>query len=56
MKKLTKQEQKDEAWESYKAIQASAWKFYKAKYDEIDQQKDDDIRIIDGKRYKLIEV
>jgi len=77
MKKLTKQEQKDEAWEAFsaivnpakealdaivkpareacQAIEAPAWKAYLAKCDEIEQQKDDDIRIIDGKRYKLIE-
>jgi len=66
MKKLTKREQKNEAWkvyhaiidpamEAYEAIQAPAWEAYNAKCREIDQQKDD-IRIIDGKRYKLIEV
>jgi len=77
MKKLTKKEQKAEAWkvyiaiqapalkaynaitdparESYKAITDPAWKAYLAKCDEIEQQEDDDIRIIDGKRYKLIE-
>jgi len=55
MKKLTKQEQKDEALEAYIAIQAPALKVYLAKCDEIEQQEDDDIRIIDGKRYKLIE-
>ena len=32
MKKLTKQEQKDEAWEAYLAIVVPAWKAY----DEID--------------------
>ena len=51
----TKQEQKDEALEAYIAIQAPALKAYLAKCDEIEQQEDDDIRIIDGKRYKLIE-
>jgi len=56
MKKLTKQEQKDEALEAYIAIQAPALKVYLAKCDEIEQQEDDDIRIIDGKKYKLIEV
>jgi len=77
MKKLTKREQKEKAWEAYEAIQAPAWKAYQAieapawkayqaikdpawkaylaKCDEIEQQEDDDIRIIDGKRYKLIE-
>jgi len=44
------------AMEAYIAIQAPALKAYLAKCDEIEQQKDDDIRIIDGKRYKLIEV
>ena len=75
MKKLTKEEQKEEAWESYEAIAEPArkayyaildpawkayeviadpaWKAYLAKLREIDKQET--IKIIDGKRYRLIE-
>jgi len=34
MNKLTKKEQKDEAYEAYKAIKDPAWKAYKAIKDE----------------------
>jgi len=42
------------AWEAYKAITDPALKVYEAKCREIDEQVDEDIKIIDGKRYKLI--
>jgi len=50
---MIKQEQKDEAWKKYKAIRDQAWEEYYAKWEEIDKQEED-IKIIDGKRYKLI--
>jgi len=65
MKKLmkSKQEQKDEARKAYEAIVGPAWKAYEAIVDpayeaysvrlrEIDEE---DIKIIDGKKYKLVE-
>ena len=42
------------AAKAYEAIANQAEKIYIAKCREIDKQKDD-IKIIDGKRYKLIE-
>jgi len=42
-----------QAWEAYQAIEVSAWKAYEAKCKEIDKQGH--IKIIDGKRYKLME-
>jgi len=75
MKKLTKKEQKEEAWEAYdeivnqarkayytivdpawkahEVIADPAWKAYEAKCREINKQET--IKIIDGKRYRLIE-
>jgi len=61
---MTKQEQKNEAYKAYEAIKDPADKTYKAiinpafkaylaKCEEIDAQEDE-IKIIDGKRYKLI--
>ncbi len=49
---VMKQQRKDEAYKAYEAIQGPAWEAYKAKIKEIDGE---DIKIIDGKRYKLIE-
>ncbi len=51
---MTKQEKKDKAWKEYEEIKKPVWKEYLAKCDEIDEQEED-IKIIDGKRYKLIE-
>ena len=62
---MTKQEQKDAAWEAYeaiqepalkayKAIQVSAWKAYEAEIERIDNEPDEDIIEVDGKRYQLI--
>jgi len=42
------------AAKAYEAIANQAEKIYRAKCEEIDEQKDD-IKIIDGKRYTLIE-
>jgi len=61
---MTKQEQKNEAYKAYEAIKDPAFKAYLAirdpahedylaKCEEIDAQEDE-IKIIDGKRYKLI--
>ena len=44
----------DSAYKAYEAIIDPALKDYEAKCKEIDEQKDV-IKIIDGKRYKLIE-
>jgi len=57
MKKLnkpmkTKRKRKYEALKEYRAIQIPVWEAYLAKCKEIDEE---DIKIIDGKRYKLIE-
>jgi len=41
MKKLTKEEQKAEAWEAYKATRAEALQAYYAECEEIDEQKED---------------
>jgi len=85
---MTKQEQKDQAYREYEAIQKPAWEEYEtikekaykeyetiispasreyeairilafekyqAKCKKIDEQDEEDIKIIDGKRYKLID-
>ena len=60
---MTKQEQKDKAYAEYRAIQGPAYKKYQAieeqalneyqsKCNEIDEL---DIKIIDGKKYKLVD-
>ena len=49
----TKQQQKDEALKAYHAITDPAFETYLAKCKEIDAQEED-IKTIDGKRYKLI--
>ena len=49
---MTKQEQKDKAYAEYNAIERAAFKEYKAKCNEIDEL---DIKIIDGKKYKLVD-
>jgi len=62
---MTKQEQKDAAWKAYKtieepawkayeAIQVPAWKAYRAERDRINNEPDEDIIEVDGKRYQLI--
>jgi len=64
MKKLTKEKEKDVALEAYHAIKAQAeeiyhaitglaWKTYNAECKEIDERGT--IKIIDGKRYMLVE-
>ena len=61
----TKQQQKDEAYVAFQAIRDPAYvafraitdpayEIYKAKCREIDEQADEDIKIIDGKKNKLI--
>ena len=64
---MTKQQQKDEARKLYDETIAPAlklcnetidpvWKLYKAKLKEIDEQEiEQDIIEVDGKRYQLIE-
>ena len=62
---MTKKEQKDAAWEAYRAIELPAyeayisikepaWKDYKAEIDRINNEPDEDIIEVDGKRYQLI--
>ena len=51
---MNKQEQKDRAWQEYQAITSPAWKEYVLKCKMIDEQEED-IKIIDGKKYKLID-
>ena len=48
----TKRKRKYEALKAYRAIQIPAKEAYLAKCKEIDGE---DIKIIDGKRYKLVE-
>ena len=50
---MTKQEQKDKAYAEYNAIEEPAYKEYKSKCNEIDEQED--MKIIDGKKYKLVD-
>jgi len=62
---MTKQEQRDAAWEAYEAIQepaleaykaikALAWKAYEEEIERIDSEPDEDIIEVDGKHYQLI--
>jgi len=62
---MTKQEQKDAALKAYRAIQAPAlkafkaieepaWKAYEAELARIDNEPNEDIIEVDGKRYQLI--
>jgi len=62
---MTKQEQKGAAWKAYKAIQVPAlkayqtikvpaWKAYVAEIERINNEPDEDIIEVDGKRYQLI--
>jgi len=62
---MTKQEQKDAAlkayeairepaWEAYEAIKVPAWEDYKAELERINNEPDEDIIEVDGKRYQLI--
>ena len=46
---MTKQEQKDAAWEAYEAIQEPALKAYKAELERINAEPDEDIIEVDGK-------
>ena len=51
---MTKQEQKDAALKAYRAIKEPAWKAYEAERDRINNEPDEDIIEVDGKRYQLI--
>ena len=62
---MTKQERKDAALEAYldiqvpalkayEAIQEPAWEDYKAELERINNEPDEDIIEVDGKRYQLI--
>ena len=51
---MTKQEQRDVAWEAYEALTQPAWKAYLAEQKRIDNEPDEDIIEVDGKRYQLI--
>ena len=42
------------AWEDYKAIEEPAWEDYLAELNKIDNEPDEDIIEVDGKRYQLI--
>ena len=48
---------KDTAWKEYEKIIDPAWKEYLKKLEEIDNEVDEpeEIKIIDGHKYKLIE-
>ena len=62
---MTKEEQRDAAmeaykaiqepaWKAYKAIQVPAWKAYEAEIERINNEPDEDIIELNGKRYQLI--
>ena len=51
---MTKQERKDAARKAYQAIQEPAWEDYKAELERINNEPDEDIIEVDGKRYQLI--
>ena len=62
---MTKKEQRAAAWEAYEAIQRPAWKDYGdiqepawkdyvAEIERINNEPDEDIIEVDGKRYQLI--
>ena len=62
---MTKQEQRDAALKAYEAIEVPArkayqairvpaWKAYEAEIKRIDNEPDEDIIEVDGKRYQLI--
>ena len=62
---MTKQEQRaaaweayeaieDAAWGAYKAIRVPAWKAYEEEIERINNEPDEDIIEVDGKRYQLI--
>ena len=51
-KYMTKQQQKNKALKEYLAIKEPAFKEYQSKCNEIDEL---DIKIIDGKKYKLVD-
>jgi len=42
------------AREAYRAIKEPAWKAYEAELERIDNEPDEDIIEVDGKRYQLI--
>ena len=51
---MKKQERKDAALKAYRAIQRPALKAYEAERDRINNEPDNEIIEIDGKRYQLI--
>ena len=46
---------REPAWEAYNAIEVIAWKDYRAELERIDNEPDEDIIEVNGKRYQLIE-
>ena len=53
-KSMTKQEQKEAARKAYRAIEVPALEAYKAELKRINNEPDEDIIEVDGKRYQLI--
>ena len=51
---MTKQERKNAALNAYEAIQGPAWEACEAEIERIDNEPDEDIIEVDGKRYQLI--
>ena len=51
---MTKQEKRDAALKAYEAITVPAWEAYTAEIERIDNEPDEDIIEVDGKRYQLI--
>ena len=51
---MTKKEKKAKSYQAYKAIQGPALKAYRAELERINNEPDEDIIEVDGKRYQLI--
>jgi len=51
---MTKQERKDAALKAYRAIEGPALKAYRAEIDRINNDPDEEIIEVDGKRYQLM--
>ena len=47
---------KKPAWEAYEAIQVPAWEACEAEIERIDNEPDEEIIEVDGKRYQLIKI
>lgn len=57
MKKQTKEQRKEMAWEEYKKIENPAWKEYQKKIKEIEEEPEEIPEVIEqnGRKYRLVE-